>query len=1187
MRERINRLAKGIIDTEIPELEISEIQSEEPVQPDSKTKREILITSINNLHCKGLVYSSNPRVKVLGGAFGGIRNRIAFEIDSSYLKNGDIIEGFLYLVTNAGEKEIPYSFKVEQGIYGQTLNGLVTAADFAKLAQRDMDTAIRLFEFQDFIEAPFMQNVSVRTIYDGLKGRGNRYNLLEEFLVALNVKPPVALTADMDDRVYDNPSAAVSDSILIEKSGWGYISIEVSAEGDFIQLLKRSVTADDFENDICELQFRINPERMHKGKNLGCIYLSTVKDTVRINIEASLGQKQEELKLKKGFNEIYSRYLSLRLDYESEIYDRTVILEQMKKELDRLLGLYGSSNLVSLFQAEVYILQDKLEPACLILDECRDDVLAKREEELQIYCFYQYLNVLTKQDETQKESLIRLLNKYMTDRPEDYLLFLLSLKLNYVLQENPGTLLVRMSEQYVAGCRSPFLYTEACKILIQTPEFLQGIGKFELQVLYYGARKGMITKELALIIADIIRTAKYYNSLYYRLLVLMFDKYECVEILEAVCAILIKGECRGNRYFPWYEAGINAGISLTRLYEYYLYTLSAEYDKLLPKEVLMYFSYDHELDVKSKSRLYTNILKYMPKDDPLYKDYERSIEKFAMEQLLKSRINSRLAVIYENIIYKDMIDENVARLLPAILKSYRISCKNSNMKYLIVRYEELTDEDAFVLENGVAYVPLFSSQVTIFFQDAYGNRYINAEYTRQRVMYKPELEKRCFELCPQQSMLRLQACRELMEQEDIDDEQAGLLEQSLEDMNIHPLFQRKLVSKIIAYYGKRTGGEEVFSGGQYLIHLDKNEMTKAERCQVCETFIAQNYIKQAYEMLKQYFCDGVRVKYLKKLCSKIILDNISGCDDYLVSLSYQVFEAGEGNEAVVDYLCEHYNGTSSQMYGILIQAVKEHIETYDMEERLTAQMIFSGADAKMDRVFDLYASRKKMNESIVRAFFTIKSYSYFIDDKPADDKVFKYLESAVKTTEVKGKIPVVYLLALTKYYSAMPVISDEQKTLCRTIMDILLEEEKVFPYFKELQKHIAMPEYIMDKGIFQYIGSKNIEPELKVRILPDEEDYHTEDIKRMYQGVYVKQKILFEGEIMEYQIFENRDGEEILMHEGSVTCELEKNENSNSRFACLNEMSLCLRLKEEKHLKEKMKEYLLKNMTIEEIFTLM
>ena len=96
MRERINRLARGIIDSEAPQVVITPEQVEEQVPASAKTRGELMVTSSNNLYIKGLVYSSNPRVTISNNAFGGLRNRIVFEINSQYLKHGETIKGSFY-----------------------------------------------------------------------------------------------------------------------------------------------------------------------------------------------------------------------------------------------------------------------------------------------------------------------------------------------------------------------------------------------------------------------------------------------------------------------------------------------------------------------------------------------------------------------------------------------------------------------------------------------------------------------------------------------------------------------------------------------------------------------------------------------------------------------------------------------------------------------------------------------------------------------------------------------------------------------------------------------------------------------------------------------------------------------------------------------------------------------------------
>ena len=95
-------------------------------------------------------------------------------------------------------------------------------------------------------------------------------------------------------------------------------------------------------------------------------------------------------------------------------------------------------------------------------------------------------------------------------------------------------------------------------------------------------------------------------------------------------------------------------------------------------------------------------------------------------------------------------------------------------------------------------------------------------------------------------------------------------------------------------------------------------------------------------------------------------------------MARRIFLSGKGDSVILDYLCRYFNGANSDMYRILVQAVREHTETYDMEERLLAQLLFTGSDKHLDTVFDLYAGRKKTSDAIVKAYFTIRCVDYFL-----------------------------------------------------------------------------------------------------------------------------------------------------------------------------------------------------------------
>ena len=182
------RLSRGIVDAEMPKLFLDPVKIEETLGSDTVYKRELYLASENNLYIKGLAYSSHSRVKILKNAFGGLRNHIVYEVDTSWCENGDLIKGNFTLVTNSGELEVPFLFRVEMIESVRVLSTLKSMDDFVELAKKDMELALRLMEYRDFTEAPLFKDLRIRTIYEGLRGHGNRQNALEEFFLATGVK---------------------------------------------------------------------------------------------------------------------------------------------------------------------------------------------------------------------------------------------------------------------------------------------------------------------------------------------------------------------------------------------------------------------------------------------------------------------------------------------------------------------------------------------------------------------------------------------------------------------------------------------------------------------------------------------------------------------------------------------------------------------------------------------------------------------------------------------------------------------------------------------------------------------------------------------------------------------------------------------------------------------------------------
>ena len=564
MRERIMRLSRGIVDAEMPKLFLDPVKIEETLGSDTVYKRELYLASENNLYIKGLAYSSHSRVKILKNAFGGLRNHIVYEVDTSWCENGDLIKGNFTLVTNSGELEVPFLFRVEMIESVRVLSTLKSMDDFVELAKKDMELALRLMEYRDFTEAPLFKDLRIRTIYEGLRGHGNRQNALEEFFLATGVKEPIELTLSTAKKVYDKPKDIVNDKVVLRKNTWGYLYMEVRADGDFIEIPKKVITQADFEEDRLDLRFRIHPERMHKGKNLGAIRLLTVHGDTVIRIEA-MGEEPDR---KRAEGEISKagvcRYMKLREAYESGLYEKKAVLGKIQNELDAIRGANGGSVILSLLQAETYLDAERPDQAALCLDDAWDTVSALRDRIGTLYCYYQYLQYRLEPDEEKKDAVVRLFRKKLEDVNGRFYLQLLQLKMLPEMYEEEEALAESFKMQYKNGCRSPFLYIETVRLFGKNPELLKTMDAFEIHALYYGVMNGLVGQELAERICALAPGAKFFHRLYYRLLAKLCEKYPTKDMLTAVCCLLIKGNVRGKESFSWYEKGINEEISLTR-----------------------------------------------------------------------------------------------------------------------------------------------------------------------------------------------------------------------------------------------------------------------------------------------------------------------------------------------------------------------------------------------------------------------------------------------------------------------------------------------------------------------------------------------------------------------------------------------------------------------------------------------
>ncbi len=1182
MRERINRLARGIIDDIKPQLVTEPTILKEAIGADETRRIEIQVSSQNKTNVKGLAYSSNPRVSIITSSFGGSKNRIICEIDSHFLDKGDRISGVVHLVTNGGKQDIPYEFNIELDSSQRVLNKVKTVEDIALIAKEDEETALRLFEYNEFKNIACMHDAKVASLYEAFSGRSNKARALEEFLVACHAKKPVRINVPEREFTYEDIKDELDITIPIRKNGWGYLEISIKASSDCLKIDKHNITDKDFVNDLYELKVHIDPGKLHIGKNILSINICTFRGELPVSLFLTAAETVDESYIKDRYiyhKKYFAEYARHRLEYEYDIQNRKQIAANIEKTLDRLSTWTEKKNLITMLRAELMLTLGDSAKALEYAGEVRDDIKLHRQEQIYEYFFLEYIYASLEDNKEKRDSYIRLVKKFMVEE-RMHSLFPLLIKLEPTYLNDPASLFNLIKEEYSLGNRNPYMYLTYINMLNEHPELLHDIDSLEAASIIFGMRRALIGSKLSEAVAARAAMIKKYSIKNVMLLTKLYDSFKSDELVMAICSLLIKGDVRDKRAYRWYKAGVDSKCDIIGIYNYLIYTMPDSKIESLPKSVLEFFvDKTDSLDISSRAKLFENIILYMDRDTFLYREYTKHIRYFAISQAKQGYMDAHMATIYDRIITKSDIDVELAKKLPDIINTYCIECNIDNIKYIGIAYPELSSVDIYTINSGKAYIPIYEGDATILFQDAYSNRYYDIPFKKAEVLNKPELIDACYDIYPEHLMLRLGRVKQALKAGIESLTEAGVVERAITKLPLSDTYRQLAVSALIQFYKDKPNDIKP----DFLLITDKKTVSSVERVDICEALIDAGCYKQAYEMLKDYGYLDISDTSLETLCSKVILEKMFEHDKLLLYLAFKAVRAKSRSKVLIDYLCEHFNGSTEDMIFLFDIACAENTEMYDLDERLLAQMLFTEEYNHIDKVFAHYISGRKKSESMIRAYLTIKSSRYFLNNISAPDEIFDYLEKLYAGTPQEGSVPAIYKLALIKHYAASDKLSDDSSKIASKIVNGLIEDGIVFPFYKRLSKHIHIPSDVMEKCIIVYRPKSGTKPLLRMRITPEQEDFYEEDMRRMLFDIYIKEQVLFAGETWEYKLYDAGDYSELPAKEGTIKSGSMAG-IKGSRFDYLNNMSSLLKDSEIEKLLDTMKEYITKAETVEALF---
>lgn len=1148
LREKIEKFSKGEFLYELPFLEVSEKQIQITVEAGQIYSGSFTIANSLHRKMKGIVYSSNKLLQVKEQTFYGVENAIQYYFQATNLSAGEIIDGTFTIVSDCGEKEMPFHVVVEPKGIITSIGKINDLFQFAGLAKLDWSEAKRIFKHPRF-EAIFLNDSEHnRMLYEGVNKSKQVGQAMEEFLIAIHKKLPIRISVNHEELEYKIREESFQDKLILTKSGWGHLKLEVSTDVNFIKLEQKTIWSDNFLGNQFTLSFLIDHSVCGYGNSFGHIYIKTIYQTIKIPVTGIHSKKksieQEKIKHQRKLEaEFVKNYVLFRANQKKIAH----FMIDERRVLDALQSI-EHKRIYELWDVQLNLIGGKSQRAKKQLE---DLLVIKEELKKEAPILYQgllYLKVLAGKEEETIAIAKNSIQQYRLTSPEDWRYTWLLLNLSNLTEYSSRARLTDLKEQYELGCHNPLLYFEAVKLYLEDASLLMELTEFELQVMQFATKYSCMNKELAIQVAYLATKEKTFNQLLYSVLKGWYEVYPEKELLTAICGLLIKGNKTQTKYFIWYKQAVIEQIGITELYEYYMYSFDESQDELIDPAVLLYFSYQSKLSNQKKAFLYAYIWKHKVELESFVHSYKEQMKDFVKQMLYADNISQNLAILYENLICEELLEEEPYSKLTMLMYSKLLTIRQDNIKGVFVYHKELKGAEYFPIENKRAYPAIISEGNVLVFADDEGNCFIDTiEYTIDSLFTNIDYVKSLVEKNMLNNRIMINQMERVMDYQVFNDATITFRRQILELEGLQKKYENSIYMSLVEYYYDANLSDEL--SGMLAIR-DRFVLSNEAKNRIVELLIQQGMFDEAIKLLDDIPYDKLPVHTLLRLCSKYFLRTIVAEEDStLLSLCYYCFVKGKYDESILSYLNIYYYGTTKDLF-LLWRASKDFdLDTKELEERLISQMLFSESYVKDSfEVFNSYYHN--INQSIlIRAFLSYFGFKYLHNDRVIRTELFDIMKR-----ELNYEDNDIYRLAILKYYSTRDKLNAQEKTTVELNLKIMISKQMLLPFFVKFKKFICLPDKLLDRYFVEYHADPSKKIFIHYRIEKENQDdgFLREQMKNICIGIYVKDFIMFYGEVIQYYITEESEQGEVITESYNIKIDRQVTETEEGDYPQLN-----------------------------------
>ena len=1167
MRARIGQIAAGRFNGTKPILAFSEETIDLSVIEGRSEAGSFVIESTNQIKICGIVYSTNPRMECLNPHFEGEKVRIRYQFNSKGLTEGDACEGKFVIVCNQIEYSLSFCARITR-LYAEASTGAVKSLDdFTRLAASNWDEAYHLFYNRNFLNTIPYDNVYERLTYEGFACARPSGQNMEEFLIGVNKKKPVSISVDKSEEIFMASKEPQSGCFTITKDNWGYTEIRLRTDCEFIKLSKPVLTLDDFIGKTYLYEYIIDASAMHAGRNFGRIYIDGVYQSFTIDITAGVRDDDgsiSDIAVTKDIKECMVGIMELYTSFRLKRIVTGVWANETISILNHLHALMPDEHMYELMKAQAFIINRQRQEAKWILDDFKH---TNPDKKAPIWGYYLYLMTLLEREPSYIDNMTHEVELIFYENPDSVLLFWVLLFLRDQYFDDSAGKLKDIKYWVLRGCSSPYLYIEAYYLISQDPYLIKELSVFELRILSWAVKEKALTKELAGAIFEAVDLAGGFDNRVYELLTAAYEICPEAEYVGIICSYLIKGHKNDTCFHKWFELGIENKLRLTGLYESYLITMDDRQISPVPKIIQMYFSFDNKLPYRKLAVLYNNIIAAKETEPEVYHKYRKAMGRFAMDQAQLRHIDDNLAVLYEDMLELGFINEELSAAFSDIIYTHKLIVFDKRIVRAIIYQNEMKEPQIVPVTDQCAYFELFSNDYVILFEDSRGYRYVKSiSYRLQRLMDAEKYLDRCISLSPDRPQYIVSHFKHVRDYSDFTKDDLKLFKPVFYSESFSDSYKAVMGYRILKYCQLHDYEDYV---RPFLQSINFDTLQKDARKYLIDMLVSNRLYEKAYDMAMEYGIDMLAAASKVVLCENALkVQHVD--DDFMVQLAISAFKTGKYSDLVLKYLCENYTGPTDELINLWHAADKFSISSMKLDERILEQGIYTQIEPeKISDIFLEYYKRAG-NDKLILAYISLVAHGYLHSGRCKADFIFDIIEKRFIGNRTLNDA---CQLALLKHFAEKTDITQAELEIEDTLLKYYIYNNMYFDFFARLDYRLLKKYFIYDKAFLQYESTPGAHVVLHYSRDEDGEEFNSEDMVEMYDGIYVKAFVIFFGELIRYYITEEHDNSIEVKESNRLTCNNIPGDNDHSRYNLINEMIISDTLSDETTLKSNIDEY--------------